>query len=203
MTLANTAVAWWNLNGYTQTISSLSGGGANGGNIATGGASLYVNQSSGSLNFAGNISGGSNFFKTGGGTLCYRFGGRPQRQPGGCRRPACLGGSLAVTTGNVTVADSGITNGSNGTLNIGGNAVLNDSGSFLLGNDNGYAGTVNQSGGTVNVTLAAGNTGFRIGHWPSETSYYNLSGGSLGRAQRHGLRRLERHRLPECLGRNG
>ncbi len=92
-------------------------------------------------------------------------------------------GNSTTTAGAVYVANSEVAGGGNGTLNIKDSAVLNITGSsagFYLGNQGGYSGTVNQSGGTVNATFVTGaNNGFRIGHWPSETSGYNLSGGLL------------------------
>ena len=91
-----------------------------------------------------------------------------------------LAGSSLTSAGSVLVADgndSNVPGGGNGTLSIQGSATLNDSGSFLVGNQTSYSGTVNQSGGAVNLTSGA-NT-LRIGHWGSETSTYNLSGGSL------------------------
>ncbi|HEX8911907.1 MAG TPA: autotransporter-associated beta strand repeat-containing protein, partial [Humisphaera sp.] len=52
---------------------------------------------------------------------------------------------------------------------------------FNIGNGSNTAGVVNQTGGTV--TIQAGGTGFRLGHWTNGTltpgSQYNLTGGTL------------------------
>jgi autotransporter-associated beta strand protein len=69
VTLADTSGAIFNLNGFNQTITNLSGGGASGGNITLGTATLSVNQAT-PLTYAGVISGvGGNLTKTGSATL--------------------------------------------------------------------------------------------------------------------------------------
>ncbi|HSW45437.1 MAG TPA: autotransporter-associated beta strand repeat-containing protein [Phycisphaerae bacterium] len=66
VTLANAAGTSLSLNGFNQTIGSLSGGGGLGGGVALGSAQLTV----GSGNYAGSISGaGGSLRKTGAGTL--------------------------------------------------------------------------------------------------------------------------------------
>jgi fibronectin-binding autotransporter adhesin len=103
-------------------------------------------------------------------------------------------GSLSVPTGTVIVGWDGIgsLNISGGTANIqnlrvgkAAGSVLNMTGgtlnianSFGVGEDPTDSGTVNHSAGTINFngTGTGDSTGFRIGHWPSQTSVYNLSG---------------------------
>lgn len=68
---------------------------------------------------------------------------------------------LASSVGNVS-------------LNLSGSALL-DLGSLHLGESSGNSGTIDQNlGSTVNVINQ-----LRIGHWPSETSVYNLMGGNV------------------------
>ena len=66
------------------------------------------------------------------------------------------------------------------TLNIQDNASVTVTTSIFMGNQNqgNQNGTVNQSGGSF-IFTATNNTNFRIGHWASETSTYNLSAGTL------------------------
>ena len=67
--LANTAGATLDLNGQNQTIASLAGGGAAGGNILTGGGTLTVGDAT-DTGYAGIISeNGGGFTKQGSGTL--------------------------------------------------------------------------------------------------------------------------------------
>ncbi len=94
------------------------------------------------------------------------------------------GATLNVNTGaivnvtNISVA-LGATNAS---INIlGGN--VNAANSFFVGDQAGFSGTVTQSGGAVGVGAQV-----RIGHWPNETSSYNLSGtGTLTTTANPGL----------------
>ncbi|MGA2498693.1 MAG: autotransporter-associated beta strand repeat-containing protein, partial [Tepidisphaeraceae bacterium] len=89
-----------------------------------------------------------------------------------------LSGISSLTTANLNVADSGVTGGAGGTLNVKDTAALTVSTNFLMGNQASNAGTVNQTGGTVTYTGVNTNL-FRVGHWPTETSTYNLSSGTL------------------------
>lgn len=69
LSLANTSGAIFDLNGQSQTISSLSGGGTIGGNVTLGSGTLTVNQST-TTTYSGVISGTSgNLVKTGSGVL--------------------------------------------------------------------------------------------------------------------------------------
>lgn len=69
VTLADTAGVNLDVNGKTQTIGSLAGGGANGGNVTLGSGTLTVGNAN-SQTFGGIVSGpGGSFFKQGAGTL--------------------------------------------------------------------------------------------------------------------------------------
>ena len=73
-----------------------------------------------------------------------------------------ISNDLAVgdtVTGNVEIKDT---------------AQLTIGNELLVGDSNGVAGNVTQTGGTVTVNNRA-----RIGHWPNETSTYTMSGGTL------------------------
>jgi autotransporter-associated beta strand protein len=79
--------------------------------------------------------------------------------------------SIAVASGGGT-ATFGNTNGA--TLNIGGTATVALTSNFFIGEQNTSNGFVNQTGGDVTVGAQ-----FRIGHWPNNTSVYNMSAGTL------------------------
>lgn len=68
VTLADTTGAIFDLNNFSQSINNLSGGGATGGNITLGSATLTVNQTS-ALTYSGVISGSGGFTKVGASTL--------------------------------------------------------------------------------------------------------------------------------------
>lgn len=94
------------------------------------------------------------------------------------------GGSLTLLTG-ANVAASQIHLGDpNGQLGSGmlivqpGVSVALSSG-IMMGNQNGQSGMVTQNGGTITMSAPLADWAFRIGHWPSETSVYNLNGGFL------------------------
>jgi len=100
------------------------------------------------------------------------------------------GGTLTATSGasitanQLEVGDNSAAGLGAGTLNILPESSVTVA-NLYLGNRDSQTGTVNQSGGTVSITGASGTVGdtalggVRIGHWPNETSNYNLSGGSL------------------------
>jgi autotransporter-associated beta strand protein len=83
--------------------------------------------------------------------------------------------SDGTTGGELRVAGNNGSNGVNGSiLNITGSSVV-DTGLFYIGDQANMSGTVNQSG-TSSVTVLGQ---VRIGHFSTETSNYNMSGGSL------------------------
>ncbi|TPO08124.1 autotransporter outer membrane beta-barrel domain-containing protein [Mesorhizobium sp. B1-1-5] len=69
MTLANVAGAQLDLNNFNTVIGALNGGGANGGNVALGSATLQINGGNGS--YSGTISGTGGILRTGGGTQTF------------------------------------------------------------------------------------------------------------------------------------
>jgi outer membrane autotransporter protein len=89
--MANTAGATLDLNGLNQTIASLSGGGASGGNVALGTAILTVNNAA-NVSYGGVISGTGALAKSGAGTLTLSGA---NTYSGGARINA---GTLAVST---------------------------------------------------------------------------------------------------------
>ncbi len=138
LTLANTAGAILALNNFAQTVASLSGGGASGGNITTGGTAgiLTVNQS-GNTTYAGVMSGTGGLTKTGAGTLT-------------------LSGTNTYT-GLTTITAGTLQLGAAGVLANTSNMVLNG-GTFSTGATTGFAetlGTLNLNANSV-ISLGSG-----------------------------------------------
>ncbi len=88
--LADTADALLDLNGHAQSVASLSGGGAAGGNITLGAATLTVGEG----DYGGTISGSGGLKKSGAGTLRLARG-------------SSFGGVTEVESGRLTVAANG------------------------------------------------------------------------------------------------
>jgi autotransporter-associated beta strand protein/T5SS/PEP-CTERM-associated repeat protein len=89
---------------------------------------------------------------------------------------ATVRGTANVTsTGSIVIGSFGT-----GTLNIQDTAQLRTSSQLYVGNATGVAGNVNQTGGTFTIDGVDGEAaGIRLGHYPNETSTYNISGGTL------------------------
>jgi outer membrane autotransporter protein len=106
-TLANTAGATLDLNNFNQTIGSLSGGGATGGDITLGSGTLTTGGNNSSTSFGGVISGSGAFHKAGTGNLILTgtntYSGAT----------SVNGGTLRV---NGSIANSAVTVNSGGTL---------------------------------------------------------------------------------------
>jgi fibronectin-binding autotransporter adhesin len=132
VTLANTAGATLNLNNFAQTIASLSGGGATGGNIVTGGASgiLTVNQST-NTTYAGVMSGAGALTKTGSGTLTLSgantYTGLTTITAGTLQ----LGAANVIAAGNVVLNGGTLSTGATtgfsetvGTLDLNANSII-------------------------------------------------------------------------------
>lgn len=116
--------------------------------------------------------------KTGSGTLELTGTGNTATTINAAGGNLVLSGNSSTTANDVNVANSGIANGWSGTLTVQDSASLSVDGNFLVGNKNLRNGTVNQTGGTVDLTSEESNA-IRIGHWSTLTGTYSISGGSL------------------------
>ncbi|MCX7424576.1 MAG: autotransporter-associated beta strand repeat-containing protein [Planctomycetia bacterium] len=178
VTLANTAGAVLDINGQNQTIASLSGGGANGGNVLLGSGTLTIAMTA-STTYAGAIRGaGGSLIVQGSGTLTLSgandytgpttIDAGKLRLSGGSNR---LPTTTAVTLANAAGAAFDL-NGQNQTLaslsgggSSGGNVTLG-SGTLTVGdgNDASYAGIISGAGGNLikqgsgTLTLTRDNT---------------------------------------------
>jgi autotransporter-associated beta strand protein len=146
VTLADVAGAILDLNGYSQSIGSLAGGGSTGGNITLGAnAILTLGSDNSNTTFAGIISGTgtSGLTKVGDGTLTLTG-------------TNTYTGATTVNGGILQLSGSGSINGSNVTVN-GGSFVNNSSvaytGILTLNNANLGGGTING-----NITYGGGGT---------------------------------------------
>ncbi len=84
---------------------------------------------------------------------------------------------MVLANGSVTYVSTDLQVGRDypyGRLIIDNGASLTVANNFFLGDGSSRTGEVTQLGGWVNPR-----SGFRVGHWPSETSSYTLEGGSL------------------------
>jgi fibronectin-binding autotransporter adhesin len=128
------------------------------------------------------------------GVSIYKVGPGLMEMTGGANANSirATGGILALTgsgtynVGFLAIGENpvlgGVAGQGEGTLNISGSVVVN-AGIVSMGENQGgpfQTNTVNQTGGTVNVTGDHGEgISFRLGHWPDNSSTYNLSGGTL------------------------
>ena len=162
VSLANTSGASLDLNGFNNSLGSLSGGGTTGGTVTLGSATLTVGGANTSPSaYAGVISGSGALVKTGTGTLQLTgfntFSGGATINAGTLQLNASGGGGTGIVRGTVTV-------------NTGG-TVLTTAQDALGWNTGARVTTLNISGGTFthnstnNLTLAA--------------TTVNLTGGTL------------------------
>lgn len=172
------AGATFNRNGNGDAIGGLAGGGA-----ITGAGTLTLDLVGGATNtFSGTITGGG-------------INVRGENVNGTAAKQVFTGtatglGVINVSRGNsaddnVVVEFGGAGSTAASGLNLGvsgaGSATMLISGTHTVtlgfvsgGEANGHPGTLTQSGGSLAVTGQ-----FRFGHWPNETSTYNLSSGTL------------------------
>ncbi len=195
VTLANAAGVTLDLNGFSQTVSSLAGGGSSGGNVLLGGGNLSTGGDNTSTAFAGSITGAGSLTKTGTGTLTLTGTGSSVA-------------ALAVTAGNLTFGGGTLTlTQSTGTaltvgaagampgLTIQGGATLDASATntvFVSGSA-GTAVTVDGAGSTLKTGTQlvisgggapANNNGAIVvqngGHLQAVTNLFVGAGGGLG-----------------------
>jgi autotransporter-associated beta strand protein len=134
VTLANTTGAILDLNGTSETIGSLAGGGTSGGNVALGGGILTTGGNNSSTTFAGVISGSGGLTKTG-------------------------GGMLILSNSN---SYSGATTISAGTLRLSGGSALDDTSAVTLANTSGANLDLNGTSETIGSLAGGGTTGGNV-----------------------------------------
>jgi autotransporter-associated beta strand protein len=167
VTLANVGSAVLSLNGTSETIGSLMGGGAAGGNVTLGAGTLTTGGDNSSTTYSGVISGTGGVVKNGTGTLTLT---RPNTYSG-----ATMVNGGTLTASNATAlgtAASGTTVNAGATLNINGVAIGAEA-VTLNGAGVGGAGALQGTGGASlagAVTLASGST---IGAGPGSTLALN------------------------------
>ncbi len=133
VTLANVAGAALDVNGFTVTIGSLSGGGATGGNVLLGGGTLLVGNGNfaTSSTFSGQITESGNLTVTGGGTLrltntSNNYTGTVNIDGGSLiiSDELALGGTgtVNITSGNSTPSNTGAIGFTGGSLVLDGSA---------------------------------------------------------------------------------
>ena len=146
VTMTDAAAAVLDLNGYSNSIGSLAGGGGTGGNVTLGAGTLTTGGDNTSTAYAGNISGNGGLTKTGSGVFTL------SSAQGYLGATAVNVGSLIV---NNTLASSGVTVGNNATLGGTGNltnSVFINSGGTLSAATATTAGTLTMG----SLTLDAG-----------------------------------------------
>ena len=143
VTLANAAGATLNLNSFSDTIFSLSGGGSTGGNVTLGSGTLTIGDTSATSTFSGVISGSGGLTQQGTGTFTLAAANT-------------YTGSTTINAGRLIV---GGTTGSLGTGAVTDNAVLQFNLTTIVTVGNVISGTgslTTAASGTV--TLSAANT---------------------------------------------
>ncbi|NDZ15982.1 autotransporter outer membrane beta-barrel domain-containing protein [Variovorax sp. WS11] len=205
VSLADAAGASVDLNNFSQRIGSLAGGGAAGGNVTLGSATLTTGGDNTSTSFGGAISGTGGLVKTGGGTQTLTgnssYTGATAVDAGRLRVNGSLGNTAVAVAGGATLEGTGriagaVTINAGGTLGPGnspgaitlGSLTLNV-GSLLAyeyGAPNVVGGPVNDLthvtgnltlGGTLNVT-----DGGAFAAMPGSYRVFNYGGTLIGNA---------------------
>ncbi|KAF1707528.1 hypothetical protein CSC71_12975 [Pseudoxanthomonas sangjuensis] len=136
MELANTVGATLDLNNFDNTIGPLNGGGANGGNVTLGSATLRI--ASGDGNYSGVISGSGGVLRTNGGTQTFNgcnntYTGTTVLQGANISTDCLADGGLASGIGASSADSNNLVFNSNGSLEYTGGSVSIDRGFQLLG----------------------------------------------------------------------
>jgi autotransporter-associated beta strand protein len=184
LTLANTAGAAIDLNGYNTQIGSLAGGGAAGGNVILGTATLTSGANHASTTYSGVISGSGNLYKTGSGTLYLTNannsftgnividGGRLQfdvdRQLG-ATPGAPTSNTISILNGGTLYCSNGGDNGGNLSGNRG--IYLGPGTQYLTCNSGDWhVGPISGPGGLSHPNIGQG--GYRRLYFDSDNTYY-------------------------------
>ncbi|MBZ9814514.1 autotransporter-associated beta strand repeat-containing protein, partial [Mesorhizobium sp. CA7] len=135
MTLANVAGAQLDLNNFNTVIGALNGGGANGGNVALGSATLQINGGNGS--YSGTIGGTGGILRTGGGTQTFTgcnnsYTGPTSLQGGDISTDCIRNGGIASGIGASSNVPTNLVFNNASLIYTGGN-VITDRGFQLLG----------------------------------------------------------------------
>ncbi|HYE07101.1 MAG TPA: autotransporter-associated beta strand repeat-containing protein [Planctomycetota bacterium] len=150
VTITDAAGAALELNGFSDTIGGLSGGGPSGGDVALGAGTLTI-ASTATETYAGVVSGGGSLVKSGAGTLTLSgtnaYTGVTTLSGGTLRVDGSTHASSAVTVA------SAATIGGSGTIN--GNVTVSSGGRLAPGSASGSAGTLSVGG---NLVIAATTT---------------------------------------------
>jgi T5SS/PEP-CTERM-associated repeat protein/autotransporter-associated beta strand protein len=171
-TLSDTAGATLDLNNFNQTIGSLSGGGATGGDITLGSGILTTGGNNSSTSYAGVISGSGGVTKQGSGTLTLT--GANNYSGGTTVSAGTLQGSTTSLQGNITnnaaiVFDQASSGAYAGAISGSGSLAKTGAGNVNLTGTHTYTGATTISGGTLSVNGSIANSAVTVN-----------SGGTLG-----------------------
>lgn len=144
VTLADTAGATLDLAGFAQTIASLAGGGASGGNVTLGSATLTTGGNNSSTAYDGVISGGGGLIKAGSGTFKLT-------------RANTYTGTTTVSAGALVVNGSTASGAMNVSGTLGGNGTVGGVTTVLTGGSL-NPGDPESNGGIGKLTLSQGVT---------------------------------------------
>jgi autotransporter-associated beta strand protein len=156
-TLADTANVALNLNGFNQTIGSLAGGGAAGGNVTLGSATLTTGGNNTSTSYAGVIAGTGGLTKQGSGTLALTA-------TNSFTGPTVISGGTLEVSGSISATTSIAITGS--TLRLAANGAVNNTATGLaLGNGGSLAlaSTLNGATETFGALSVIGNSTIDFG----------------------------------------
>ncbi len=148
VSLSNTAGAILDLNGFSNTIGSLAGGGTTGGNVTLGTATLTTGGDNASTSYGGVISGTGAVIKNGTGTQTFTGTNTTTGTLTINGGSGIIGTSLGGSWAGDVITNSGGRLGGNGT--IGGSVTINSGATYAVGNSPGIQSILG------NLTLASG-----------------------------------------------